>query len=72
MLVQKILRTLQYHCQHLDLKQIAVLAKKVENDYIGVSGGIMDQMVSSIGINGKAFFLNCTSFNYEKNIWKIY
>lgn len=54
-----------YFNSHLDSKQIAVLAKKVENDYIGVSGGIMDQMVSSIGINGKAFFLNCTSFNYE-------
>ena len=25
----------------------------------------MDQMVSSIGIHGKAFFLNCLSLKYE-------
>jgi len=46
-------------------KHIAILAQKVERDYIGVSGGIMDQMVSSIGINGKAFFLDCLSLKYE-------
>ena len=46
-------------------KQIAILAQKVERDYIGVSGGIMDQMVSSIGIHGKAFFLNCLLLKYE-------
>ena len=46
-------------------KHIAILAQKVERDYIGVSGGIMDQMVSSIGIHGKIFFLNCHSLKYE-------
>tara|TARA_B110000438_G_scaffold303312_1_gene364238 strand:+ start:1192 stop:2274 length:1083 start_codon:yes stop_codon:yes gene_type:complete len=46
-------------------KHIAILAQKVEKDYIGVSGGIMDQMVSSIGIHGKAFFLDCLSLKYE-------
>ena len=46
-------------------KHIAILAQKVERDYIGVSGGIMDQMVSAIGINGKAFFLDCLSLKYE-------
>ena len=46
-------------------KHIAVLAQKVERNYIGVSGGIMDQMVSSIGIHSKAFFLDCLSLNYE-------
>ena len=46
-------------------KNIALLAQKVERNYIGVSGGIMDQMVSSIGIHGKAFFLNCLSLEYE-------
>jgi len=48
-----------------DEKHIAILAQKVERDYIGVSGGIMDQMVSSIGIHGKAFFLDCLSLKYE-------
>ena len=46
-------------------KHIAILGKKVERNYIGVSGGIMDQMVSSIGIHGKAFFLDCLSLKYE-------
>jgi len=45
-------------------KHIAILAQKVERNYIGVSGGIMDQMVSSIGIHGKAFFLDCLSLKY--------
>ena len=57
-------------------KHIAILAQKVERDYIGVSGGIMDQMVSSIGINHKAFFLDCLNLRYQlldipKN-WKFY
>ena len=39
-------------------KHIAILAQKVERNYIGVSVGIMDQMVSSIGIHGKVFFCN--------------
>ena len=46
-------------------KHIAILARKVERNYIGVSGGIMDQMVSSIGIHGKAFFLDCLTLKYE-------
>ena len=57
-------------------KHIAILAQKVERDYIGVSGGIMDQMVSSIGIHRKAFFLDCLNLKYQlldipKN-WKFY
>ena len=48
-----------------DEKHIAILAQKVEKNYIGVSGGIIDQMVSSIGIHGKAFFLDCLSLKYE-------
>ena len=48
-----------------DEKHIAILAQNVERNYIGVSGGIMDQMVSSIGIHGKAFFLDCLSLKYE-------
>ncbi len=55
----------EYFETNYDKKYIAILAQKVERDYIGVSGGIMDQMVSSIGIQGKAFFLNCLSLKYE-------
>ena len=54
-----------YFNTQINEKHIAILAKKVEHDYIGVSGGIMDQMVSSIGIHGKAFFLDCLNLKYE-------
>tara|TARA_B100000676_G_C18072287_1_gene845167 strand:- start:310 stop:1377 length:1068 start_codon:yes stop_codon:yes gene_type:complete len=54
-----------YFNTQISEKQIAILAKKVEHDYIGVSGGIMDQMISSIGIYGKAFFLDCLSLEFE-------
>ena len=46
-------------------QQIAKLAQKVEYEYIKVSGGIMDQFVSSVGVHGKAFFLDCLSLKYE-------
>ena len=55
----------EYYNIGYDEKHIAILAQKVERNYIGVSGGIMDQMVSSIGIHGKAFFLDCLSLKYE-------
>ena len=57
-------------------KHIAILAQKVERQYIGVSGGIMDQMVSSIGIHRKAFFLDCLNLKYKllsiPRNWKFY
>ena len=49
----------------LDDKHIAILAQKVEGDYIGLSFGIMDQIVSSMGVHGKLFFLDCLSLKYE-------
>ena len=55
----------EYFQTGFNKKHIAILAQKVERSYIGVSGGIMDQMVSSIGIHGKAFFLDCLSLKYE-------
>ena len=54
-----------YFNTQIEKKHLAKLAKKVEHDYIGVSGGIMDQMISSIGIHGKAFFLDCLNLKYE-------
>ena len=44
------------------VKNMPVCAKSL---VIGVSGGIRDQMVSSIGIHGKAFFMNCKNLEYE-------
>ena len=46
-------------------KHIAILAQKVERNYINISCGIMDQMVSSIGVHRKALFLDCLSLKFE-------
>ena len=54
-----------YFNTQINEKHLAILAKKVENEYIGISSGIMDQMVSSIGRYGKAFFLDCLNLKYE-------
>ena len=55
----------KYFNTDISYKHIAIMAQKVERDYIGVSGGIMDQMVSAIGIKRKAFFLDCLSLKYQ-------
>ena len=60
------LKTLNnYYNLNIDNKNLALLAQKVERNYIGVRGGIMDQMISSVGILNKAFFLNCNTLEYE-------
>ena len=44
--------------------QIAVLARKVENDYIGMPCGIMDQMAVAIARPGQALSLNTETLEY--------
>ena len=43
----------------LDNKQLALLAQKAENEYVGVPCGIMDQSVSIMAEAGSAFLLDC-------------
>lgn len=45
----------------LDLQptEIALLGKKVENEYMGVSSGIMDQFAIALGKENSALLLNC-------------
>jgi galactokinase len=38
---------------------MALLAQKAENDWVGVSCGIMDQMASAASIAGHALFMDC-------------
>jgi galactokinase len=45
--------------------EIAVLSKKVENEFIGVNCGIMDQFAVTFGQRGKAILLDCDSLQYE-------
>jgi len=47
------------------LINIALLSKKVENEFIGVSCGIMDQFAVSMGKQNKAILLNCDTLDYE-------
>jgi len=44
---------------------IALLAKKVENEFIGVNCGIMDQFAVAMGKEHKAILLNCDTLVYE-------
>ncbi|MGI4022228.1 MAG: galactokinase [Janthinobacterium lividum] len=41
------------------------LGKKVENDFIGVNSGIMDQFAVAFGEKEKAIKLNCDTLDYE-------
>ena len=51
--------------------EIAELSKKVENQFIGVNCGIMDQFAVTFGQKEKAILLNCDSLQYELLPFKI-
>lgn len=46
-------------------EDVAHLCQRVENDFVGVSSGIMDQFLSRLGKKGQALFLDCRSLKYE-------
>jgi galactokinase len=52
----------QLNISHLE---IALLSKKVENEFIGVNCGIMDQFAVTFGKKNKAILLNCDTLEYE-------
>jgi galactokinase len=45
--------------------QMAKLAQKAENEWVGVNCGIMDQMASAACKEGFALFLDCRSLEYQ-------
>jgi len=45
--------------------EIALLSKKVENEFIGMNCGIMDQFAVTFGEKHKAILLNCDTLEYE-------
>lgn len=55
----------EYGGKTADLKELAVLSQKSENEYNGVSCGIMDQFASSLGKKDNAILLNCNTLQYE-------
>jgi galactokinase len=40
---------------------MAQLARRIENEWVGVQTGIMDQMISSLGVAGHALLIDCRS-----------
>jgi galactokinase len=46
-------------------EQLAKLAQKTENEYIGVNCGIMDMFVSGLGRRGHGIYLNCGTMEYD-------
>lgn len=49
----------------IDRKEIALLGKQVENKFIGVNCGIMDQFAVAMGKEHEAILLNCDTLDYE-------
>lgn len=47
------------------LVELALLSQKAENEFVGVSSGIMDQFAVGLGEPGKAIFLNCHNLDYQ-------
>lgn len=54
-----------YFDMGLERIQLPLLAQKVENEFIGVNCGIMDQFAVAFGETNKAIVLNCDSLNYK-------
>ena len=47
----------------VSLKDLALIGQEAENQYVGVNCGIMDQMVSARGEEGRAMLLDCRSLD---------
>lgn len=52
---------------HLNISDVdaALIGKDVENNYIGVNSGIMDQFAISLGKKDNAILLDCNTLRYE-------
>ncbi|MCX8094337.1 MAG: galactokinase [Candidatus Goldbacteria bacterium] len=50
---------------NLDKKEIAIMCRRAENDFVGVSCGIMDQFATALSKKGHAIFLNCSNLDYS-------
>ncbi len=48
-----------------DPAQMAVLGRRAENEWVGVNTGIMDQMISAAGVEGRALLIDCRSLETD-------
>lgn len=49
----------------LDVKQMALIGQQVENEWIGINSGIMDQLISAGGVKDHAVFIDCRSLEHK-------
>lgn len=49
---------------NLDRKEVTLIAKAVENDYLHLKSGIMDQAIIALGVKDSGMLLDCNSFSY--------
>lgn len=49
----------------VNMKEMALIGQRAENNYIGVSCGIMDQFASAMGKKDHAIFLDCKDLSYK-------
>ena len=45
----------------IDPTELALIAKRAENDFVGVPSGVMDQLASMLGVEGHALFIDTRS-----------
>jgi len=50
----------------LDRRELARVAQRAENEYVGVNCGIMDQFINLHGRSGAALLLDCRSLTWEE------
>ncbi len=50
----------------IDRSDLAVLARRAENEFVGVPSGVMDQMASMLCLPAHALFLDCRSLHAEQ------
>ncbi len=50
---------------NIDKKTLALTGKRVENEYIGLNSGIMDQFAIAFGKKNSAIILDCNTLYYE-------
>ncbi len=50
---------------NLDAVEAVKLARKAENEFVGVPCGIMDQFISALGRKDQALFLDCRDLTYR-------
>jgi galactokinase len=51
--------------QPIDLVDLALIAQRAEQEFVGTRCGIMDQYVACLGIEGHALLIDCRSLEYR-------